>query len=32
MLKWKDTIKMDFKRIGWGSVGWIHLTQEKNQE
>jgi hypothetical protein len=24
--RWEDNIKMDFREIGFGGVGWIHLA------
>jgi hypothetical protein len=29
--RWEDDIRMDLKEIGWGSVDWIHLAQDRNQ-
>jgi hypothetical protein len=29
--KWKVTIKMDLKQIGWYFVVWIHLTEGRDQ-
>jgi len=29
--RWEDDITMDFQEIGWESVGWIHLTQDRGQ-
>jgi hypothetical protein len=28
---WEDNIKMDLREIGWDSMGWIDLTQDRNQ-
>jgi hypothetical protein len=28
--RWEDGIRMDLREIGWGSVGWIQLTQDKD--
>jgi hypothetical protein len=28
--RWKDNIKMELRKIGWGDVGWIHVDQETN--
>jgi hypothetical protein len=28
---WKDGIRMDLREIGWGSVEWIQLAQDRNQ-
>jgi hypothetical protein len=27
---WKDNNQIDMKEMGWGTVGWINLAQEKN--
>jgi hypothetical protein len=29
--RWDDSIKMDYREIGWGCMGWIHLAQDKDQ-
>jgi hypothetical protein len=29
--KWVDNIKMDLLEIGWGSVGWIGLAQDRDK-
>jgi hypothetical protein len=29
--RWVDNIKMDLLGIGWGSVDWIGLTQDKEK-
>jgi hypothetical protein len=29
--RWDDNIKMDLREIGWGSVNWICLAQDKDQ-
>jgi hypothetical protein len=29
--RWKDGIRMDLREIGWGSVGWIQLAQNRDQ-
>jgi hypothetical protein len=29
--RWEDNIKMDLTEIGFGDVGWIHLTQERDR-
>jgi hypothetical protein len=26
---WEDNIKIDFREIGWGDVGWIDLLQDR---
>jgi hypothetical protein len=25
--KWENNIKVDFREIGWGDMGWIRLAQ-----
>jgi hypothetical protein len=27
---WEDGIRMDFREIGWGSVDWIQLAQDRD--
>jgi hypothetical protein len=29
--RWVDNIKMDLLEIGWGSVDWIGLAQDKDK-
>jgi hypothetical protein len=29
--KWEDTIKMDFREIGWGIMGWINMVRNRDQ-
>jgi hypothetical protein len=29
--RWKNIVKMDFREIGWGSMDWINLVQDRNQ-
>jgi hypothetical protein len=29
--KWEDNIKMDIKEVGWGSIDWIDLAQDRNR-
>jgi hypothetical protein len=29
--RWEDNIKMDLREIGWGSMDWIHLVQDRDQ-
>jgi hypothetical protein len=29
--RWEDGIKMDLREIGWGSVKWIHLAQDRDR-
>jgi hypothetical protein len=28
---WVDNIKMNLRVIGWGSVDWIHLAQDRDK-
>jgi hypothetical protein len=28
--RWEDGIKIDLMGIGWGSVEWIHLAQDRD--
>jgi hypothetical protein len=28
--RWEVAIKMDLREIGWGSVDWIHLAQDRD--
>jgi hypothetical protein len=28
--RWVDNIKMDLKEIGWGSMDWIDLVQDRD--
>jgi hypothetical protein len=28
--RWVDNNKLDPKEVGWGSVGWIDLTQDRD--
>jgi hypothetical protein len=28
--RWEDVIKMDLREIGWGSVKWIYLAQDRD--
>jgi hypothetical protein len=28
--RWENGIKMDLRKIGWGSVKWIHLAQDRD--
>jgi hypothetical protein len=30
-LKWDDGIRMDLREIGWGSVDWIQLAQDRDR-
>jgi hypothetical protein len=29
--RWEDGIRMDLKKIGWGSVEWIQLAQDMDR-
>jgi hypothetical protein len=29
--RWVDGIKMDLREIGWGSVEWIQLAQDRDR-
>jgi hypothetical protein len=29
--KWEDNIKMYVRGIGWGSIDWIHVAQDRDQ-
>jgi hypothetical protein len=29
--RWEDNIKVDFREIGWGSMEWIYLAQDRDQ-
>jgi hypothetical protein len=29
--RWVDNIKMDHREIGWGSMDWIDLAQDRDQ-
>jgi hypothetical protein len=28
--RWEDGIRIDLREIGWGSVEWIHLAQDRD--
>jgi hypothetical protein len=28
--RWEDGIRMDLRKIGWGSVDWIQLAQDRD--
>jgi hypothetical protein len=30
-LRWKDGIRIDLEEIGWGSVQWIQLAQDRDR-
>jgi hypothetical protein len=29
--RWEDNIKMDLREIGWGSMDWINLAQDRDK-
>jgi hypothetical protein len=29
--RWVDNIKMDLRDVGWGSMDWIDLVQDRDQ-
>jgi hypothetical protein len=29
--RWEDRIRVDLREIGWGSVRWLHLAQERDR-
>jgi hypothetical protein len=29
--RWEDSIKTDLREIGWGSMDWIDLAQDRDQ-
>jgi hypothetical protein len=29
--RWEEYIKIDLREIGWGSMGWIDLAQDRDQ-
>jgi hypothetical protein len=29
--RWEDENRMDFREIGWGSVDWIQLAQDRDR-
>jgi hypothetical protein len=29
--RWEDAIRMDLREIGWGSVEWIQLAQDRDR-
>jgi hypothetical protein len=29
--RWEDGIRMDLREIGWGSVDWIKLAQDRDR-
>jgi hypothetical protein len=28
--RWKDGIRLDLRELGWGSVGWIQVAQDRD--
>ena len=31
ILQWEDNIKMDLHEVGWGSMDWIELAQDRDR-
>jgi hypothetical protein len=29
--RWEDNIKMDLQEVGWGSVDWINMAQDRDR-
>jgi hypothetical protein len=29
--RWEDGIRMDLREVGWGSVDWIQLAQDRDR-
>jgi hypothetical protein len=29
--RWEDNIKMDFQEVGWGSMHWIDMAQDRDR-
>jgi hypothetical protein len=29
--RWENRIRMDLREIGWGSIGWFHLAQDRDR-
>jgi hypothetical protein len=29
--RWEDAIKMDLQKVGWGSMYWIALAQDRDR-
>jgi hypothetical protein len=29
--RWEDDIKMDLREVGWGSMDWINLAQDRDR-
>jgi hypothetical protein len=31
-LRWEDNIKMDLQDVGWESINWIYLAQNRDRQ
>jgi hypothetical protein len=31
MRRWEDGVRMDLRKLGWGSVEWIQLAQDRDR-
>jgi hypothetical protein len=29
--RWEDSIKMDLREVGWGSMDWINMAQDRDR-
>jgi hypothetical protein len=29
--RWEDNIRMDLREVGWESVDWMHVVQDRDQ-
>jgi hypothetical protein len=29
--RWEDNIKLDLQEVGWGSMDWIHMAQDRDR-
>jgi hypothetical protein len=29
--RWEDNIQMDLREVGWGSIDWINLVQDRDR-
>jgi hypothetical protein len=29
--RWEDSVMMDLREVGWGGMGWIQLSQDREQ-
>jgi hypothetical protein len=29
--RWEDNIKVDLQKVGWGSIDWIDLAQDRDR-